>query len=100
MNRTNPNAGDAGRTNSPTNVGLSGSESVAGDTAPASAPRILAVSVPDAARMLGIGERLCADLIKSVELVSFKSRGRRLVAITEIEAYIRRQQDAERTRAA
>ncbi len=100
MNRTNPNAGDAGRTNAPTYIGLSGSEGVVGDTATASALQILAVNVPEAARLLGICERLCWVLIRSGELVSFKARSRRLVAIAEIEAYIRRQQDAERTRAA
>lgn len=56
----------------------------------------MAVDVPAAAKSLGICVRTCWDLIRSGELVSFKARRRRLVAIAEIEAYIQRQQAAGR----
>jgi hypothetical protein len=102
MSRPNPKSCKKRAREEQLDLGQSEGGNALGDHAVALAPQILAVDVPTAATMLGISERLCWDLVGagSGELVSFMALGRRLVAIAEIEAYIRRQQDAERTRAA
>ena len=53
----------------------------------------LLVSVEKAAEMLGIGRVLCYQLIACGELVSVKIKGRRLVPVAAIHAYIRRLMD-------
>lgn len=45
---------------------------------------------PDAARRLGIGRSLMADLIKDGEIASVKIRSRRLVEVAEIRRYVER----------
>jgi len=50
----------------------------------------LLVSVEAAADMLGIGRNLCYQLIGSGELASVKIKGRRLIPVAAMHAYIRR----------
>lgn len=56
--------------------------------------------VPEAAVLLGIGERSTWTLVASGELVSFMSGGRRLVWREDIDAYIKaRREEDQRARA-
>lgn len=65
-----------------------------------SIPERLAHPVPEAAVLLGLGERFTWTLVESGELASFKSGGRRLVAREDINAYIkRRREEDQRARA-
>jgi len=50
----------------------------------------LLVSVEKAADMLGIGRTLCYQLIACGELESVVIRGRRLIPVAVLHAYIRR----------
>jgi excisionase family DNA binding protein len=50
----------------------------------------LAVSVPEAATLMSISERTAWTEISEGRLRSFKARGRRLVRVSQIEAYLDR----------
>lgn len=52
----------------------------------------LSVSVPEAAGMIGICERTAWTEIAEGRLRSFKARGRRLVRVSQIEAYLDRRE--------
>ena len=53
-------------------------------------PGRLAVGVKDAADMIGVCERTAWTEIAEGRLRSFKARGRRLVRVSQIEAYLER----------
>ncbi len=52
----------------------------------------LALSVDEAARALGVSRRHIYMLFELAELRSFTSRRRRLVRVSELEAYIERRE--------
>ena len=60
------------------------------EAARASAPPKLSVGVPEAAEMIGISTRTAWTEIAEGRLRSFKARGRRLVRVSQIEAYLDR----------
>jgi excisionase family DNA binding protein len=51
-------------------------------------PGRLALTVPEAAYLLGISVRTCWDVVKSVELPSFKIGARRLIARSAVEEMV------------
>jgi len=54
------------------------------------AENILAVSIPEAARRLGLSTRTVATLISKDELGSRKVGRRRIIPTSELEAFIKR----------
>lgn len=53
----------------------------------------LSVSVTEAAAMIGISRSTAWTEIAEGRLRSFKARGRRLIRVSQIEAYIQRRED-------
>lgn len=56
--------------------------------------QILAVSPAEAARLAGIGRTKLYELLSTNELKSFKLGSRRLIRVSEIEAFLDRLADA------
>jgi len=61
-----------------------------------SVPERLSYPVPETAMLIGLSTRSVWTLVDTGELPSFKSSGRRLVALDDIKAYIAAKVEAER----
>lgn len=60
-----------------------------GATVGNTAPRRLTVTVPEAARMLGISKNLAYELVRTKELPAFKLGGRRVVVpLADLERWV------------
>lgn len=60
---------------------------------------ILAVNVQEAARRLGVSERTVATLLARKELSSRRIGRRRVIPVTELERFLRRDHDTRETHA-
>ncbi len=56
---------------------------------------VLAVSIQEAARRLGVSERTVASLLARRELYSRRIGRRRLIPIAELERFLRRDHDTQ-----
>ena len=60
----------------------------------------ISAMVPEIAKLIGIGERMCWELVSRKEIPSFKIGTARLVRLADARAYIDRLVEEETTRVA
>jgi excisionase family DNA binding protein len=58
---------------------------------------ILAVSVPEAARRLGVSARTVTNLVRARELPSRKIGRRRVILVAALESFLRKDHETEQT---